>query len=482
MAFTKRLSVSLLALWAVALPVSAQQEAPEVDRTRELEELILRLNDRIDKLEKRLDAYESSDAAPPAPAPVEIRRRVEKLEQSVEEFGSRAPPPDGSSETVRWFSDDLNLRAFWNDGLSFETIDESFSMKVGGRIHIDTAFINESSGLERNIGQNIEDNSEFRRARLVVSGTTPDAFEFKAEYDFAGGDADLKDVYVGHTNVPIVGGIRIGHFREPFGLEELTSSNDTTFLERSLAETFTQSRNVGVMLHNRVLDGRMTWAAGIFRASDDFGRGETGRAFNGTARLTGLPWYEDDGRKLLHLGVSFTHKNFADDTLRYSERPESHLTATFLDTGDFPADYADVVYAEAAWVHNAFSLQSEFVQSFVKSRPMSDPRFWAAYVQASYFLTGEHRPYKKSKGAFTKLRPKRNFDRDGGWGAWELAARYSYLDLSDGEIDGGKLRDFTLGLNWYLNPNFRIIWNYGYADAADRGSANIFQWRFSFVF
>ena len=63
-----------------------------------------------------------------------------------------------------------------------------------------------------------------------------------------------------------------------------------------------------------------------------------------------------------------------------------------------------------------------------------------------------------------------------------MAARYSYIDLDRARINGDRLDDFTLGLNWYLNPNMRVMFNYVFADSEDRGDANIFQMRFQVDF
>ncbi len=199
---------------------------------------------------------------------------------------------------------------------------------------------------------------------------------------------------------------------------------------------------------------------------------------------TGLPWYEDEGKKLLHFGVAYTHQNYEDDTVRFRARPEVHLAPRLVDTGTFSAEYGDFIGAEAAVVYGPFSLQGEYVHSFIESRnrQVGDPDFWVASIQASYFLTGEHRPYKTSTGAFDRVRPLENYGRDGGPGAWEVAARASYLNLNDDGVDGGRLIDLTLGLNWYLNPNVRTMWNYVLADPSDGGDVSIFMWRFQVAF
>ena len=105
-----------------------------------------------------------------------------------------------------------------------------------------------------------------------------------------------------------------------------------------------------------------------------------------------------------------------------------------------------------------------------------------AYIQGSYFLTGEKRNYKTSSGAFDRVKPKENFRFGGGPGAWEAAVRYSSIDLDDSGVSGGELKDITVGLNWYLNPNTRIMWDYIRADLDDVGDANLFLMRFQVDF
>ncbi len=107
----------------------------------------------------------------------------------------------------------------------------------------------------------------------------------------------------------------------------------------------------------------------------------------------------------------------------------------------------------------------------------SSPDFDGYYIQGSYFLTGENRKYKTSSGAFDRVKPRENYSQKGGCGAWEVAARYSKIDLNDNNVTGGELEDVTLGLNWYLNPNTRIMWNYIRADLDRTGDSNLFTMR-----
>jgi phosphate-selective porin OprO/OprP len=186
---------------------------------------------------------------------------------------------------------------------------------------------------------------------------------------------------------------------------------------------------------------------------------------------------------LLHLGLAYTYQEY-EDPLRYRQRPEAHLAPRIVDTGEFAADHGDIIGAEAALVCGPFSIQAELMHAAINGEGAftGDPDFWGGYVQAGYFLTGEHRPYKVADGVFDRVKPIENFREDGGWGAWELAGRYSHLDLSDGSIRGGRLREATFGLNWYLNPSVRVMWNYGYVNHAAGGDASIFQTRVQIAF
>ncbi len=375
------------------------------------------------------------------------------------------------------------LEAYWKDGLRLKTADKNFQFKLGGRIMNDwTFFLSEDDDVKALVGD-LEDGTEFRRARFYISGTIYDNLAFKAQYDFAGGDADFKDVYVGLKHVPVVGNVRVGHFKEPFGLEEITSSKYITFMERSLTSAFVPSRNTGLMLYNHALDERLTWAAGVFRDTDNYGDNAEDGKYSVTTRITGLPWYEDDGKHLLHVGLAASHRDPDGDDVRYRERPGIHQCARLVDTGHFAADSVDLLGAEFALVYESASLQGEVMRSSVDAVGQEDPDFTAWYVMGSYFLTGEHRSYKRSSGAFSRVKPINDFrDEEGGIGAWEATLRYSHLDLDDAGINVGELGTITAGLNWYLNPNTRVMCNYVVGDLDNVGDTSALLMRFQIDF
>lgn len=426
-------------------------------------------------------------------------------------------PPVGAGEA------DSSWKFSWKDGFRLDSNDGRFKLKFGGRIHLDAAAIHNSSGdiLADDIG------TEFRRARIFFEGKIYEHLIFKAQYEFAGTEKDgqddtktnFKDLYVGLRNLPWVGTVKAGRFKETFGLEALASSKYITFMERSLpTDAFAPGRSTGVGFRNTAFDQRMTWAIGGFFSNTPNGASYLGNRsdYQITGRVTGLPLYAGGGRRLLHLGLAYSHVfkgsnaeevvaiieneggEFVVETvtreLPYPEvdfdtRPEAHLAGKLVNTGGEPGKGVDKLGAEFALVWNSLSLQSEFMPTWVDGTgPGKDLFFWGAYVQASWFPTGEHRNYDTSKGIFKRVKLKKRFSlSERTWGALELAARYSHLDLNDSGVRGGIQNDVTLGANWYLYSNLRLMLNWVHAQRAhsregNGGRADIVEGRVSLDF
>ncbi len=383
---------------------------------------------------------------------------------------------------------------YWKDGIRMDTADGAFKLKLGGRLMTDFGWI-DGHGIEDDLGVDLEDGAEIRRARLYFSGTIYENIGFKLQFDFAGGDADMKDAYLQLKSIPFLGAITIGHFKEPVSIENLTSSKYITFIERSLPAIFVPGRNLGVMASNQAFNKRVTWATGLFRDVDDFGEGlaDGGNAYNWTSRITALPVYVDKGQRLVHLGASYSLRH-PEDSFSYSDEPEAHFTMDFTDTGAISAEWINLFGAEVAAVFGPFSIQAEYIGVYINDADIAGGsgleslclNSW--YVYGSYFITGESRPYDTKKGAFKRVKPRQNFSlANGGWGAWEVALRYSMVDLDVGSLpdEARTVRDVTVGLNWYLNPNVRFMANYirSCLDGADTSdSADIFLTRVQFDF
>jgi len=275
----------------------------------------------------------------------------------------------------------------------------------------------------------------------------------------------------------------MGHMKEPFGLEELTSSKYTTFIERGLPVVFDSVRNSGFMLHGNVIGGNFNYGVGLFRDTGDDGIGIGRDAYNVSGRFAGAVVNNaEDGGSIVHLGASALFQNNDGSNRIYTQRPEVHLSPRFISSGAIPVEGASVLALEGAWVRGPWSAQAEYKLAGLNSESTGDPTFYGWYVYGSYFITGEGRAYRDS--IFQRVRPRRNLLENGGLGAFEVAARYSGLDLgadgvdkTDDLIPGTRLVDVTLGLNWYWNPMTMMRFNFIHADIDEVGGIWAFLWR-----
>ena len=147
----------------------------------------------------------------------------------------------------------------WGNGYKLTSSDGEHSLKFGGRIMYDYA--------TWNTGDETYSGTEFRRVRFFNSGKVSGNIKYKLQLDFAGGDVSFKDVYM-EAALPYVGNLKVGHFKEPFRLEALTSSKYMTFMERGLPIAFSPERNVGFMLHDSFMDDKLSIQAGLFKEAE----------------------------------------------------------------------------------------------------------------------------------------------------------------------------------------------------------------------
>lgn len=346
------------------------------------------------------------------------------------------------------------------------------------QIQVDSWHFSQDAANKDAVG-NINNGTDFRRARIGLIGDYHNT-EFSIAMDYAlAGRPTFLDVFAGIKEVPYLGRVRVGHFFEPFLLERYTQNRFVTFMERALPdEPFAPARNTGIMANNTYLDERGTWALGYFAGFSDFYGDDVGDDFHSavTGRITYLPWYDEatHGRDLMHVGMAGSVRGTKDGTLSFAARPESRLGAAtpnvppFVDTGKFAADSYELVGLELLWIRGPFSMQSEGVYVPVQGTNGSPSMAFSSwYAMASFFLTGENRAYRRDWGVLDRIHPRKDFvapGSNGGWvwgpGAWEVAVRISQIDLNSGPIQGGRLTDFTFGINWYLNPYARVTANY----------------------
>ena len=355
--------------------------------------------------------------------------------------------------------------------LTFKSADGDFSLRLGGRVHADAAWFSDDSD---DVLNDDSRDAEFRRARLFVSGKVLEDWRYRFEYDFAADDDyRIKAAWVGYNGFkPFT--IRAGNVLEPFSLEAMTSSNNITFMERALPKAFTQNYKLGILMNT--YGDNWTAAAGLFDGNIQNGSND---GWGVAARVTGAPVRSK--RRLLHIGAALEYRE--PDEVNYSTRPEANLADRLTRTGTLhDVDNTITAGLESAAVYNSFSLQGEYMQvSVERNKQRSEPDFSGWYVYGSWFATGEYRRYNAKKGAFKQVRPKSRY------GALEIAARYSEIDLEDENITGGEEDNITLGVNWYLNRNIRFMANHIWVDTdPDRNgnseSPNIFQLRAQALF
>jgi len=379
----------------------------------------------------------------------------------------------------------IDLKPYWNNGLYLQSSDKNFSVKFGGRIQYDVMFIKQDDSLNQHF--EAANGTEFRRARLYTSGTVYGNIKYKFQIDFAANAVVIKDAYLRFTKIPGVGNITVGNFKEPRGFEMISSSNFVTFMERSLTNQFDNDRSLGLMLNNGYINNRLTLFAGYFFPSGNNAK-YSGKRYNIAGRIAGLPIYNtDNGYKVLHLGGGFTHEEYNNEEASYAARPEAHLAPKYLKVNFDETSHINEYDAEVIIIYNSFSFASEYTHGDVSMGPNSallkdKYGFYSFFGAVSWFITGEHKNYSKTKSAFDRIKPKRNFRQDGGFGAIELALRYSVLSLNQEDVHGGRMNNITAGVNWYLNPITKITFNYVNSVINELGTSNIFQMRFQITF
>lgn len=351
-------------------------------------------------------------------------------------------------------------------------------VKVGGFFQADGGWFDQSASNIAAVGD-IQNGADFRRTRLNAHGDVANNIGYMIEFDFSfPGRPSFMDVYLDVRDTS-VGTFRFGQWRHPFGMDGQTSVKELTFLERGLPFAFLPFRQTGLGVFDHSANDMATWAFSAFRYPTDAFGGSVGDngGYGLASRITFLPHVSD--ALLIHVGGGYSFVDPANDRVRYRNQPEVFISETggadlvpagvpsnvppFVDTGAIDTSNVNLFAAEFAVRLKSLYLQSEAIFAAVKQLDGSHVTFAGAYAYAGYFLTGEIRPYNRTHGVFGRVKPRRDCGPCCGIGAWELAARWSHIDLNDGNIAGGRLNDLTAGLNWYLNARTKFQFNYVHA-------------------
>lgn len=410
----------------------------------------------------------------------------------------QSPPPEpaaGPSGTAPGQA--LSEMAPWNPappcGVTLTDPGSKYpSVKVTGFFQADAVWFDQDDANKAQVGD-VPDGADFRRARLAATGDVWENVGYMIEMDFAApGRPSFMDVYADFRDMlAIPATVRVGQWRMPFGMTSMTSVRELEFLERPLPFAFVPFRQIGIGLLDSVADDNVTWAVSGFRYPTDVFGGNVGDSggYSLATRETIVLGGESDDDPLLHLGGDYSYLNSSFDTFRVLNQPEVFVNEVpgpvvpvgaflnvpaFVDTGLLNAEQANLFGAELGGRAGSFWTQAELYSMVIDRTSRANPTFWGAYAQVGYILTGEVRPYSRANGVFTRIKPNSPVKKGGGLGAWEIAGRWSVIDLNDAGIDGGKLTDLTAGLNWYLNDRTKFQFNYihAYLDRRPTGDSN----------
>ncbi len=385
---------------------------------------------------------------------------------------------------------------FGKAGLKVKSNDGDFSMKIGGRMHADWS--NHKNDTLKG-GKEAVDGTEIRRARLSLSGTAYHDFDYVIETDFAGNNTSLKDVNLMYHGIGPYE-FTVGNQKQNMSMELEESSNDIMFIERSLVSALylpAFDRAIGANL--KASGDNWIVVGGVFGDSIANGVANKDEGHGWSVRGSFAPIMEEN--KLIHLGANYGYRktNEGDTTLNGGSTAFGYRTTNLsqlrlVDAEIKGFDSMSLGLLEFAGMYGPASIQSEFAKGRVDRESKSNLDFTSYFAQVAYSLTGESRTYKGSDGEFKRLKPKNNFDfKKGTWGAWEIAARYDYVDLNDKDIKGGEQKRATLALNWYLDEDVRLMADYSRAfslkdpvvtkaDGSDPDDIDVFSVRAQWAF
>ncbi len=404
---------------------------------------------------------------------------------------------------------DLTMTAKWNDGLELQSKNKHFRTHIGGRVQFDTAWFDVPQNVNQNINVPYGDGADFRRARIRLDGTLYEVHEYAAEFDFVNSarirnqpgttgffDETLTsptDLWWTLKELPIVGNLKIGNQKEQIGFEHIVSSRYLPFMERSynqdvfyggLFNGFQQ----GVSIFNTYGNEIGVWNLGLYKPTNNVFSNSTGDGdYSITGRVTRLLAYGNDGRELLHIGLSGRQSSAVSQagvpgrfqTFRARDAVRSGLSAGWPTPAGITVagDDQQTANGELVGVLGSLTFQSEYLVNSLQDAsatlggPTTNLVYHGGYVQVMYFLTGENDHYSKKNGAFERVKPHTHFYKpnkcDGGitgLGAWQVGVRYNHLDLNDQGINGGILDNWTAGVNWFWNPNMKWQFNYTTTD------------------
>jgi phosphate-selective porin OprO and OprP len=391
------------------------------------------------------------------------------------------------------------------------TADNLNCVAITSRVHFDVGGYDYRPNTAATVPQRLDDGVNVRRARIGVIGKFMGDWDYALIYDFGGASdgfastasvggtavgflpggalSGIENAYLSYTGFKPFGGrlaIEGGVMDLPYTLDEASSSNDLPFMER--AASGVTATNIAAGDFRSTFGARWYtdrfWAGayvtgpttGAIHSASSINPPGTTEQYGSVARVAGQILSGRDYS--LHIGgdaewlIQPPHNLIAGtQTLTLSDRPELRIDPTTLvSTGAVAGVSGAQVYsAEAAGTYGPLFFQGEYFWYNVDRNafaPLPSLKFQGGYAEAAYVLTGETRPYNPGSASYGGIVPANPFSlAGGGWGAWEIAGRYSTIDLNDqlaaaNGVTGGRQTVYTVALNWYVSRNVRLMFDY----------------------
>jgi len=437
-------AIALYPAAAMAAPISEEQAAALLSKLNQLEREVADLKAQLGDVQQNQQLSTSAIAATDA----KIAATEAKLDQQQPaKIGWKGAP-------------EIKGEGGW-------------SFKPRGRILVDAGTVKAPNSI---VDPGLGFANEARRIRLGVSGSMPGGFGYKLEADFADNEVELTDAFLTYDNGGLT--VTLGQHNNFQSLEELSSSNDTSFIERAaFTDAFGFQRQLGISAQYAVSD--LLFQAGVFTDNiGDLGSDEND-SIGFDLRAVALPKFGDVQP---HFGASYHYKDLGDAITsgRYRQRPTVHFTDThFIDTGNISNAESETSYGlEAALIAGRFHAAGEtHWLKLNRSGNLADPTFFGGSVEAGFFLTDDSRGYKE--GMFKEVKVS-NAVGDGGLGAWQINVRYDRLDLVDAGFVGGTQDAYQASLIWTPIDYVRFLLSYSKIDysnaailAAGSGDYNV---------
>jgi phosphate-selective porin OprO and OprP len=430
-----------------------------------------------------------------ASAATDNAARIDQIQQQIDELNSQVVDlkrsqssqyADVQAQAQKPADVSVSLK---NGRPSFKTADGDFTAEIRALVQFDNAYYGQGKAP---LGTDLSSGSDFRRARLGIQGTLFHDWSYQFIYDFGGSGTEGAAIASAFVQYDGLGQVhwKIGAYPTPESFDDTTSASDLLFLER--AQPTDLARSIAGS------DGRA--GTTIFAYDDNYfaAASLTGDLVQDTAvfdeqqAAVGRFAYRvlHDGDSNLAIGADATYVfKLADvaaganppDVIRLRERPELNVddnSIRLIDTGNIGASKVLEWGLEAAGNWHSLYAQGGYFDFDVTrhASALPNPSFNGWYLQGSWVITGEAKPYNPATGSYSLPKPDSTFSFDhAGSGAWELAGRYSVLDLNDnagiaghatplGGIRGGDEKIWTAGLNWYPNSAIRFVLDYQNVD------------------